>query len=211
MENLKNIIFFNKIDKDDYSKAIKCLNGQIGEYGKDEYLNIDKNSLKAAIILEGTVDLVSIDIDGKLTLHNRYFKNQSFIFDIKDENKDFLSIMPSKILILDLESIFKEEKDKCSIRTNIMENIIKLQNNQSQELNYKADIYLEKSLRKKIIKYLKKLEPMYNDRKITLPFNRGDLSAYLSCDRSALSRELSRMEEENLIKIDKNIVTLINI
>ena len=52
---------------------------------------------------------------------------------------------------------------------------------------------------------------MYNVRKITLPFNRGDLASYLSCDRSALSRELSRMEDENLIKIDKNIVTLINI
>lgn len=211
MNNLENIIFFNQIEKDNYSKAIKCLNGQIINYSKDEYLNIKTNSLKAAIILEGIVDLVSIDIEGRLTLHNRYFKNQSFIFNIKNENKGYLSINPSKVLILDLESIFNENKKNCPIRATIMENIIKLQNSQSHELNYKTDIYLEKSLRKKIIKYLKKLEPMYNDKKINIPFNREDLASYLSCDRSALSRELSRMEKDGLIKVNKNIVTLINI
>lgn len=211
INNLESIIFFENIDKKDYSKAIKCLNGYVKNYDKKEYLNIDKNTLSSAIILDGVVDLISSDEDGKLILHNRFFKNQSFIFDIKDESKDFIAIENSKILILDLESIFKREKSNCTVRKNIMENIIKLQNMQTQELNYKVDIYLEKSLRKKIIKYFKRLQPMYSDNIIILPFKRSDLASYLSCDRSALSREMSRMEEEGLIKVNKNKVKLINI
>lgn len=211
MEKIENIIFFENISKEDYSKAINCLNGEIIEYKKKEYISISKNILKASIILEGIVDLISIDEDGKIIIHDRFFTDQAFIFDNNDENKEFFAVTDVKILVLDLDTVFKEEKNNCSIRKLIMENIIKQQNAQNQELNYKVDIYLEKSLRKKIIKYLQKIKPMYKSDTIIIPFNRYDLASYLSCDRSALSRELSRMEKEELIKVDKNTIKLLKL
>ncbi|MEG0250701.1 MAG: Crp/Fnr family transcriptional regulator [Peptostreptococcus sp.] len=211
MKNFENIVIFDNIKEEDYAKAIKCLDGHIKKYKAKEYLNIDRNTLKAAIVLEGTVDLISSDEEGKMLLHERYFKNQSFVFDIKDESKDFVAVSPVEILILDLGAIFEKEKNNCPIRKNIMENIIKLQNNQSHELDHKVDLYLEKSLRKKIIKYFKKLEPRQSSGQILLPFKRCDLASYLYCDRSALSRELSRMENEGLIQVDRNTVRLIDV
>ena len=46
-------------------------------------------------------------------------------------------------------------------------------------------------------------------RTVTLPFDRADMAAYLGADRSALSRELSRMKAEGLIDYHRNRITLL--
>ena len=47
------------------------------------------------------------------------------------------------------------------------------------------------------------------EKKITIPFNRTDLANYLDADRSALTRELSRMRQEGLIDFEKNTFVLL--
>ena len=39
---------------------------------------------------------------------------------------------------------------------------------------------------------------------------RAELAAYLNCDRSALSRELSRMQEDGLIELFRNTFKLLD-
>ena len=38
----------------------------------------------------------------------------------------------------------------------------------------------------------------------TIPFNRQQLADYLGVDRSALSNELSKMQREGLLQVEKN-------
>lgn len=40
------------------------------------------------------------------------------------------------------------------------------------------------------------------------PFNRQQLADYLSVDRSALSNELSKMQREGLLQVERNHFTL---
>ena len=44
----------------------------------------------------------------------------------------------------------------------------------------------------------------------TIPFSRAGLADYLNCERSALSREISRMRDEGLIETYKNSFKLLN-
>ena len=41
-------------------------------------------------------------------------------------------------------------------------------------------------------------------RSFAIPFDRADMAAYLGTDRSALSRELGRMQKEGLLRFRKN-------
>ncbi|AWW28196.1 helix-turn-helix domain-containing protein [Acetobacterium sp. KB-1] len=43
---------------------------------------------------------------------------------------------------------------------------------------------------------------------INLPFRREKLAHYLSADRSAISRELMRMEKDGLIQVTRNQISL---
>ena len=47
--------------------------------------------------------------------------------------------------------------------------------------------------------------------KFSIPFSRSQLADYLCVDRSALSRELSKMQAEGIISFNKNEFEIINL
>lgn len=59
------------------------------------------------------------------------------------------------------------------------------------------------SLRKRILSYLRDREKTPGEE-FTVPFDRNGMAAYLNADRSALSRELSRMKADGLLDYHKN-------
>ena len=59
-------------------------------------------------------------------------------------------------------------------------------------------------IRDKLITFLSQCERKYGSRVFDLPFDRESLSTYLGTNRSALSRELSKMMDEGIISFSKN-------
>ena len=68
-----------------------------------------------------------------------------------------------------------------------------------------------KSIREKLVSYLSDESSRQGKREIKIPFNRQQLADYLSVERSALSRELSKMKEEGLIEFYKNQFVLYHV
>ena len=46
-------------------------------------------------------------------------------------------------------------------------------------------------------------------RKIRLAFSKTDLADYICTDRSSMSREISRMQEDGIIKVEGRDITII--
>ena len=74
-------------------------------------------------------------------------------------------------------------------------------------LHHRVDLLLLRSLRQKIAAYL--LHEAGTGNEVTLRFTREGWANYLGCERSALSRELSRMAAEGLIALSGRRVTLL--
>ena len=74
-------------------------------------------------------------------------------------------------------------------------------------LHHRVDLLLLRGLRQKIAAYL--LHKAGADSEVTLPFTREGWANYLGCERSALSRELSRMAAEGLVALAGRRVTLL--
>ena len=68
-------------------------------------------------------------------------------------------------------------------------------------LNQKVRILSQKSQRDRILIYLGTLPKDKNDF-VKIPFTKTALAEYLGVNRSALSRELGRMQNEGLLVID---------
>lgn len=60
------------------------------------------------------------------------------------------------------------------------------------------------SIRAKILSYLNLMSEKAQSNTFTIPFNREVLANYLSVDRSALSRELSKMKKEGIVEFYRN-------
>ncbi len=75
-------------------------------------------------------------------------------------------------------------------------------------LNQKLNILSSNTLRQKISKLL--LRNSSKDGNVILKMNREELADFLNVARPSLSRELMKMQEDGLIKIDKNKIKIID-
>jgi CRP-like cAMP-binding protein len=70
-------------------------------------------------------------------------------------------------------------------------------------LHYRNDCLIRPSVRGKVLAYLQR-ESQGLPGEFGIPLDRGGMAKYLHVERSALSRELSRMQREGLLEYRKN-------
>jgi len=92
----------------------------------------------------------------------------------------------------------------CTFHHRLIENMVRLIGDKNVQLMQKIEIISKKTLRGKIMAYLQNQSLEQNSRQFTIPLGRLELAEYLCADRSALTRELSCMEKEGLIRYEKN-------
>ena len=85
----------------------------------------------------------------------------------------------------------------------LLKNLLSIIGNEYWALHHKIRYCSIVSLRKRIYTYLSDREKKAGEP-FLLPFDRNGMAAYLNADRSALSRELSRMKQEGILDYHKN-------
>lgn len=76
-------------------------------------------------------------------------------------------------------------------------------------MNNRIQVLSKLSIREKLFTLFSMYQKPNGTRTIRLPFDRSGLAVYLGVNRCALSRELSRMQDEGLIRFDKNEFTIL--
>lgn len=82
----------------------------------------------------------------------------------------------------------------------LLQNLITTISGKYLGLDRRLDLLICKSLRKRIALWLQDQAVKAGSDTFTVPMTRAALAAYLNCDRSALSRELGRMQREGLLE-----------
>ena len=75
-------------------------------------------------------------------------------------------------------------------------------------MNSRIQILSKKSLREKLVLFFTDCARQAGGSEFTVPFDRAGMAVYLGADRSALSRELSRLRREGRIEYHKNYFRL---
>lgn len=208
---LKKSDFFKQIEADNIKKILNCVNYTIKNLNKDTYNYELYKGFKAFIVLSGVIDLISLDEYGTEIIDKRYIKPDSFAFNFDANfNRILKPKTNSQILALDIATIYDAKSKTCKYRSLLMENIIFEMERQLSYLSFKMNLYSKSSLREKILIFLYYEAKAQNNNIIKLKYTREDLAKFLACNRSALSREFSRMEKDEIIKIKSNFIELLN-
>ena len=67
-----------------------------------------------------------------------------------------------------------------------------------------------KTIRGRVLSYLNSVSLRNHSTEFNIPFDRQQLADYLNVERTALSKELSKMKKEGIISFRKNHFTLVN-
>ena len=210
MPFFENTDLFRGFSTDEIVAALSCLEGNIQRYKKKDILFMQDKSLTAVgLILRGTVYLTKEDASGSFSIFSELtdgelFGETALLFEQEYSGYGAYAAEDSEILFIQMQKITNPNGSLCTIRGKVIENLLALIVKNNRLLYHKLDIVSHKSLRQRILHYLELQARRNHSSTFSIPFTRADLADYLTVDRSALSRELRRMEQEGLIKYSKN-------
>lgn len=205
--SIRKCYLFDGIKDEQLTEAIKLLNGRIKKVEKDDFIVQLGGVLRnAGMLLKGKIEssFQNENYD-QITMHTfggGYLFGEAIVINsAKNSPVQVRAVEDSIVLFIDLSAIYQSEI-ASPLRTILAENLIKSLARKNLILNQKVRILSQKSLRDRILIYLGTL-PKDKNGFIKIPFTQTALAEYLGVNRSALSRELGRMQNEGLLIVDK--------
>ncbi len=210
--SIRKCYLFDGIKDEQLADAIKLLNGRIKNVVKDDYVvQLGGTIQYAGLLLKGKIEssFQNENFD-QITMHTftgGYLFGEGLVINhAKNSPVQVRAVEDSVVLFIDLEMIYAAA-DKSPIRNILARNLIKSLAKKNLILNQKVRILSQKSLRDRIFIYLRTL-PKDKDGYVKIPFTQTALAEYLGVNRSALSRELGRMQNEGLLIVNKGKMKL---
>lgn len=201
---LKSSLFSN-IDRNDVLNMINSFQNKSYKKG-NTIIDIGDYIDNIYLILDGMVEVSKEYDDARKNIVNilnagDIFAESFALSTNKISTIQALSFTDTKILKINTNNIFNNAI--------FLKNLIRVLSDKNIFLSIKNDILSQKSLRSKIMLYLKYMSNIQKSNNIVIPYNRDKLAEFISSDRSALSRELNRLSKEKIIKLERNKITIL--
>lgn len=212
---LKKSPLFDGMNDEEIEHCLSCSKSAIVSYKKDEMIFYEEDMPKYLFILiEGAVSVCNDSISGRRNIvttinHEGDLFGEVFLFINKNEYQNYaIAVSDTKLLQIPKGYFYRTCGENCSFHSLLISNMLSILAQKAFYLNQKLNILSSNTLRQKISKLL--LRNSTKDGNVTLKMNREELADYLNVARPSLSRELMKMQEDELIKIDKNKIKIID-
>ena len=202
----KNILF-QELPEDELEYALRFFSAVRKKHGKGDFLNTIGEPLRAfGLVLDGTVQVYMDDIDGNEMIMANVGVGETFgeslCFLEKETSIYIRAVTDCEILWLSPSKIH-ETDEKSRLDTVLAARFTSLLANRTLNMNNRIQILSKITLRKKLTAFFSEYVQTYG-QEFTVPLSRNDLAVYLGAERSALSRELSKMQKEGIIEFHRN-------
>lgn len=206
--NLRQIPIFKNLSEKDLKKLEENIKIEEKIYEKGSYIFKQGDIKKDLYFLEeGSILVAKFDTNGKRSIIQTFNQKAIFgeVYAYLEEAYDFSAYVQKKsklIVIKDFRKLINE-----SMPRSFLINYINLISKKCLILSRKNQITNQFTLRQKISNFLLIEE---ENEKVILDQTREELADFLSTTRPSLSRELSNMADENIIKIKGREIYIID-
>jgi len=207
---LRNCYLFQEIKDDELELILGCLDAKIDKYIKKEIIIKDGEKLDAVgIILSGAIQLERTDYYGNRNVIGRAEESDLFGESFAASEKsavpfDIVAFENTEVMWININKIMYSCKNACSFHNKLIFNLLKIIATKNIFLNQKSEIISKRTTREKLMAYLLFCRKEKGSNSFTIPYDRQSLADYLEVERSGLSREISKLREEKIIKSYKN-------
>lgn len=192
---------FNGINNDEAAHLESCLGFENRCFRKREtILRFSSDLNKAGIVRSGLAYLISINGSGEESILDYYEDGNIFggflspatdvsLYSVVAKNDCTVSFMQDT-------SITERCEHSCRTHSVFVRNVLTSLSCRSQ---IHIDILSQRTIRGKLMAYFSYVSENNNRQSFTLPIPLSDLAEYICADRSAMMRELKKMNSESLI------------
>ena len=201
----------NTIEKKEFLNFKKqlsnCVNATTKQYTNKELI-LSYTPIKKTIgfITYGKAFVIKIDIDGNIIIMRELKENDIFsnlFFQNSEDEIHIISNEYTEVVFIDYYSIINNNLNNQTNK-NITIQLFELLIEDNRQQNEKIELLSKRSVREKLIFFLKRRTNKDNIFKVTTSYKA--IAEYIAVDRSNLMRELNKMEAEGLIKKEGRII-----
>ena len=188
----------------------KCVNIKQKSFTNKELI-LSNNPIRKTIgfITSGKATIIKTDENGNTTIIRELKENDIFsnlFFQNSEDEIYIISNEYTEVTFIDYYSTLKNCHLNCPFHTNLVIQLFELLIEDNRQQNEKIELLSKRSVREKLIFFLKRRANKDNVFKVTTSYKA--IAEYIAVDRSNLMRELNKMENENLIKKEGRIIKL---
>ncbi|WP_424245210.1 CRP-like cAMP-binding protein [Elusimicrobium posterum] len=208
IEILAQSSLFNGVDIKDIEDGLFYLNPVTKKYKKGEVIILSGTKVTdVGIVISGKVQIVKEDIRGNRSIiaevgHSGIFAQALACARVQHSPVSVIAQGACEIIFINFDKIVNAHGSK--ITGKLIKNMMTLIAQKNILLNNKLEHISKRSIREKLLSYFNELALKAGSRKFALPFSKTSLADYLFIDRSAMSRELSAMQADGIIKFKDN-------
>ena len=206
---------FDGIPEDKYQNVLNCLHGEVRTIPRNTVLlRIGERQRRPGVVMSGTLGISLYSEDGNLLTIDRLSRGRVFGESLvcsmsEDSPIQIDALTETEVLYLDFDPLLLQQENGCPYRMRVTANLLREMGKGALFLNQKMRILAQNRLRNRIKVYLQGL-PIASNGEIQLEMGRGEMADYLCVDRSALSRELGRMQKEGILTYQGQVVHILD-
>ena len=209
----ENSLFYN-INESEQASMMKCFNTFTKTYHAGEVICFyDEEDKGIGIIEDGEACVIHNNDSGTRTILEHLTKGdifgQLFYYYAGKEKITVEAISDCAIRYIDYEHIVKRCSKACAHHSQLVNNILLMVSDKTQSICEHLEVLSQRTIRDRLLAYFEILATQHDSNSFELPFTLSALADYLSVDRSAMSRELGKMRDEQIVRMDRKTITLL--
>lgn len=210
---LKNTVLFAGLPEEVLLREL-LPHGQLQHYTKEQFLIEPQQQVnRLGVILSGKIHILHLFSEGTCSLMSALTTGEIVGADLictRSQRSPYHAVAAEPACVLYFPAAlltqpgFLQEK----ARLDALNRLLTLISQENMKKTYRLAILSQKGLRERIVTYLTMQAARLQCNTFSIPFSRDELASFLCVNRSALSHELSLMQQEGMISFHKNRFTI---
>lgn len=206
---ISSLALFQDVTPDECSEmtALGCVRTADFEKGAVLFRAGDKTE-EFGVLLSGEVHVESGDLWGnRVILHSIGAGNafaETYALCGVPMMADVTTVQPSRVLFIRLAALLDEQNSAQAWYPKLLRNLTLIFARKNLAWSGRVFCLSAKGIRSRVMMYLSAQAAQAGSTEFSIPFDRQQLADYLNVERSALSKELGRMQKEGILSFRKN-------
>lgn len=213
-QQLQKTTLFQGMTEAEITEALHVLEAHEKRYEKGEILlTAGSVTERMGLVLVGSVTIESNDIWGNRTIISHVARGQVFAetYALLGNEPMLVDVTANEdclVLFLGAGGMPMRADTPRSWAWKYVTNLLFLSAHKNRLLSGRSFHTAPKTIRGRVMAYLNSVSLQQRSHEFDIPFDRQQLADYLNLERSALSKELGRMQRDGLIACRKNHFTV---
>ena len=207
MEKIGNKLFEGLTDGE-FAELLRLGHAREVEYDKDAVILLSGDfTSEFGVVLRGSVNIENVDVWGNVSILDnvspgRVFA-ETYAFLKKPLMVDVVASEKCRILFLRMAPLLDGKTDS-PLRRKFITNTLEMLAEKNMTLSRRIFCSSPKSVRARVMTYRSGEAKRTGSTSFFIPFDRRRMADYLNVERTALSKELSKMQSDGLIRFCRN-------